>query len=98
MEAKVKKKAAPVAPAKEAKKPAPKKKAPAKKVDPVKALLMKLKKIRMDRGLSVKDLAAKAGCSDSIIYSYERGESIPKLTTFVKIVDALGYEIVLQMK
>ena len=107
MEAKVKaKKAAPAkaeakapaAPAKEAKKPAPKKKAPAKKVDPVKALLFKLKKIRIDRGLSAKDLAAKAGCSDSTIYSYERGDSVPKFTTFIKIVDALGYKIVLQMK
>lgn len=77
-----------------------KKRAPAKskKVDPVKALLLKLKKIRLDRGLTVKELAEKAGCSDSTIHAYERGDSIPKLATFIKIVDALGYVIVFQMK
>jgi transcriptional regulator with XRE-family HTH domain len=77
-----------------------KKRAPgkSKKVDPVKALLVKLKKIRLDRGLTAKELAEKAGCSDSTIHAYERGDSIPKLATFVKIVDALGYEIVLNMK
>ena len=108
MEAKVKKTAAkkpaakpevkaPAAPAKETKKPAPKKKAAAK-VDPVKELMFKLKKIRLDRGLTAKELAEKAGISDSTIHAYERGDSIPKLATFIKIVDALGYKIVLVMK
>ena len=99
MEAKVKKKA-PVKQDKhvEEKKPPVKRPAKTKKVDPVKALLFKLKKIRLDRGLTAKELAEKAGCSDSTIHAYERGDSIPKLATFIKIVDALGYEIVLNMK
>ena len=99
MEAKVNKKA----PAKkEPAKKEPAKKAPAKKavkkIDPVKELCLKLKKIRLDRGLAIKELAAKAGVSETTIQTYEKGTSIPKLATFIKVVDALGYKIVVEMK
>ena len=99
MEAKKTKK--PVAAKEEAKKE-PVKRAPGKKavkkVDPTKAFCLRLKKVRLDRGLTIKELAEKAHVSDSTIQSYEKGEYAPKLTTIIKVVDALGYKIVLDMK
>ena len=52
-----------------------------------------LKKLRMERGMSQKELAACAGVSGSAISSYEQLGKLPQLDAAVAIADALGVSL-----
>jgi transcriptional regulator with XRE-family HTH domain len=51
--------------------------------------LMKLKKLRLERKLSVIELAAAAHVSFLVIYAIERGNHVPTLRTINKLAAAL---------
>ena len=52
-----------------------------------------LKKLRMERGMSQKELAVCAGVSDSAISSYEQRGKLPQLDAAVAIAGALGVSL-----
>lgn len=51
---------------------------------------MELERIRLEKGLTRRELAAASGVTENSIYRYERKERIPDLVTAVKISKALG--------
>jgi transcriptional regulator with XRE-family HTH domain len=53
----------------------------------------KIKRIRLDKGLSLKDLSVKSGISAAAIHKIESNGIIPTITTMMKISDALGKEV-----
>jgi transcriptional regulator with XRE-family HTH domain len=61
--------------------------------DIVSKLGEKIKRIRLDRGLSLKDLSVKSGISAAAIHKIESNGIIPTITTMMKISDALGKEV-----
>ena len=48
---------------------------------------------RRRAGLTLRDLAAKAGTSHSTIAAYESGSKVPTTATFERIVRAAGFAI-----
>lgn len=52
-----------------------------------------IREIRVKRGLSISELAKKAGISKSIISKIERKEVVPSLITLCKISKALGVDL-----
>jgi len=52
-----------------------------------------LRRIREERGLSQRELAARAGVVKSTIYEAEAGRHIPRIQTLEKLADALGVSI-----
>ena len=52
----------------------------------------RIKKIRLEKGLTQKQLAEKCGLFDSTIRKYESGRQNPKIGTVEKIANALGVE------
>ena len=61
--------------------------------DIVSKLGEKIKRIRLDRGLSLKELSVKSGISAAAIHKIESNGIIPTITTMMKISDALGKEV-----
>ena len=53
-----------------------------------------LRRIREERGLSQRELAARAGVVKSTIYEAEAGRHIPRIQTLEKLADALGVSFV----
>ncbi len=49
-----------------------------------------LKELRESRRLSQKTLAARLGCSPSIVSSYETGERLPSLPMLIALADLYG--------
>lgn len=49
-----------------------------------------IRMFRLAKKLRQEDLAEKAGLSTNYVGMIERGEKIPSLETFIKIVNALG--------
>jgi transcriptional regulator with XRE-family HTH domain len=54
---------------------------------------MQLKKLRKQTGLSVKELAARAGVSQSYIYAIESGTRGTQATKLPTIASALGVPV-----
>jgi predicted transcriptional regulator len=52
-----------------------------------------LKKIRLEAGLCVKELAHRAGVCPGAIYAYERGDAKPSLEKAECLLIALEYEL-----
>lgn len=52
-----------------------------------------IKEIRARRGLTQRQLAQKAGVTAQLIVGYENDKVIPKVNTFEKILNAMGYEL-----
>lgn len=50
----------------------------------------RIKKIRLEKGMTQKELAEKCGLFDSAIRRYESGRQNPKIGTVEKIANALG--------
>jgi len=50
----------------------------------------KIKRLRLEKGLSLKDLSVKSGISAAAIHKIESNGIIPTITTMMKISDALG--------
>lgn len=53
----------------------------------------RIKEIRMQKGLTQKQLGDKCGIADANIRKYENGKQNPKMETLQKIADALGVPI-----
>jgi transcriptional regulator with XRE-family HTH domain len=53
----------------------------------------KIKRIRLEKGWSLKDLSVKSGISAAAIHKIESNGIIPTITTMMKISDALGKEV-----
>jgi transcriptional regulator with XRE-family HTH domain len=54
---------------------------------------VKLKHARMMRGMRLRDVAAKAGCSESLISKVENGRANPSINTLHRIANVLGINI-----
>lgn len=52
----------------------------------------RIKKIRLEKGMTQKEVAEKCGLFDSAIRRYESGRQNPKIGTVEKIANALGVE------
>lgn len=53
----------------------------------------RLKRIRKDRGLSVKEAASRLGVTGQTVYRWENGERIPDIATFVQIGKTFGVAV-----
>lgn len=53
----------------------------------------KVKALRVQKGLSLKQLADVAGISNTAIHKIERNEMTPTITVLMKIADALGKKV-----
>lgn len=51
---------------------------------------MEIEKIRLEKGLTRRELALASGVTENSIYRYERKERIPDLITAIKLSKALG--------
>lgn len=54
----------------------------------------KLKTFRLSNGMTLKQLALKAGCTDAYLSQLERGHANPSITTLKKIAHALEVKVV----
>jgi transcriptional regulator with XRE-family HTH domain len=50
-----------------------------------------LRLARSRAGLSLRELAARAGTSHSTLAAYEQGRKAPSVPTFLRIIDACGF-------
>lgn len=57
-----------------------------------------INKIRTDKGVTMQDLSEASGVSISAICRYEKGARTPGVGTFIKLMDALGTDILLAEK
>lgn len=56
-------------------------------------LVLKIKEIRIKRGLTQKELSKLSGISESYIGDLERNEKIPSIVTICKLAKALKVDI-----
>lgn len=49
--------------------------------------------IRKKQGMTLRELSAKSGATESAISRYESGQRVPTTRTFFSILDALGAEL-----
>lgn len=56
-------------------------------------LLARVRELRQAHGVSQRDFAMRVGCGQNMIARYELGHVDPALSTFVSIVEALGYTL-----
>jgi uncharacterized protein len=57
-----------------------------------------LRRARVEAGLSQIELAARAGVTQSVISAYESGHRQPALTTLAALIEAAGYELVVDVR
>jgi predicted nucleotidyltransferase/DNA-binding XRE family transcriptional regulator len=57
-----------------------------------------LRRARKGAGLSQQELAMRAGVTQSVISAYESGYRQPAVPTLAALVDAAGYELVLDLR
>ena len=48
---------------------------------------------RLEKGMTQAELAEKVGVSDKTISKWEKGNSLPKVSVFVNLADALGISV-----
>jgi transcriptional regulator with XRE-family HTH domain len=48
---------------------------------------------RAQSGLSLRELAARAGTSHATLLAYEQGKKSPSITTFLRILEAAGFGV-----
>lgn len=53
-----------------------------------------LRTLRARSGLTLRELAARAGTSDSTLSAYEAGRVTPRIDTLTRIVEAAGWRLV----
>lgn len=61
-------------------------------------LIRQVVEIRKELGVTQETLANKVGISQQEISRFENEKHIPKLSSFIRILDALGLEIKIQKK
>ena len=57
-----------------------------------------LRRARNGAGLSQQELAVRAGVTQSVISAYESGSRQPAVPTLAALVDAAGYELVMDLR
>ena len=53
-----------------------------------------IKELRNEKGLTIRELATRAGVSESGLYRWENGERVPSIDVYNRIIKALGADIV----
>lgn len=53
---------------------------------------------RKEQGLSMNELSKRSGVPYSTLAQIEKGKCVPQIVTYEKIMDALGYEMILMKK
>ncbi len=53
---------------------------------------------RLNAGLTLRQLAAKAGTSHATLSAYEQGRKVPAVTTFLRILEAAGNAVDIQLQ
>lgn len=61
-------------------------------------LIRQVVKVRKELGITQKSLAAQTGVSQQEISRFENEKHIPKLSNFLRILDALGLELKIEQK
>ena len=56
-----------------------------------------LQAARLRAGLSLRELAARAGTSHATLLAYEQGKKSPAITTFLRILEAAGFAVDIQL-
>jgi transcriptional regulator with XRE-family HTH domain len=56
-----------------------------------------IRRVREEQGLSLRDLATRAGTSHSALAAYEAGRKVPTVDTLDRIVRAAGFELAAQL-
>ena len=54
---------------------------------------MNIRDLRKQKGLTLKELGAKVGCSESSMSQYETGRRKPDYKTLLKIAEELGADV-----
>jgi transcriptional regulator with XRE-family HTH domain len=54
---------------------------------------MALRNAREESGLSLRELARRAGTSHATLLAYENGRKTPSVDTFVRILEAAGFAV-----
>jgi uncharacterized protein len=57
-----------------------------------------LRRARLRAGLSQAELAARAGVAQSVISAYEAGRRQPALSTLTRLIEAAGYDLVVDIR
>jgi uncharacterized protein len=57
-----------------------------------------LRRARIGAGLSQAELAVRVGVAQSVISAYEAGRRQPALPTLAKLIDATGYDLVVDIQ
>jgi uncharacterized protein len=57
-----------------------------------------LRRARFRAGLSQAELAARAGVAQSVISAYEAGRRQPALSTLARLIEAAGYDLVVDIR
>jgi hypothetical protein len=57
-----------------------------------------LRRARVGAGLSQAELAVRAGVAQSVISAYEAGRRQPALPTLARLIDATGYDLVVDIQ
>lgn len=57
-----------------------------------------LRQARLAAGLGVRELAKRAGTSHSTLLAYESGRKIPSIVVFLRVLEACGYAVELEME
>ena len=56
-----------------------------------------LRTARVDAGLSLRELASRAGTSHATLLAYEKGTKAPRVDTLARIVRAAGFALDLEL-
>lgn len=56
-----------------------------------------LRRARVEAHLSLRELAARAGTSHATLSAYERGRKVPSVTTYLRILEACGNAVDIQL-
>lgn len=56
-----------------------------------------LREARLAAHLSLRELASRAGTSHATLSTYESGRKIPSITTYLRILEAAGYAVDIQI-
>jgi transcriptional regulator with XRE-family HTH domain len=56
-----------------------------------------LQRARAEAGLSLRELARRAGTSHATLSAYEQGKKMPSVETFLRILRACGYAVDIEL-
>lgn len=57
----------------------------------------RLREARLAAGLSLRELASRAGTSHATLLAYETGQKIPSVATYFRVLEAAGFAVELTL-